>query len=398
MDYKHNSRKRKANPISRAFKRSYTGRAAKPYHSYGGRKIPSTRVTTGTMGYPRRRTALRILRPRPPLSGRSKSGFNTNSGGGGIKRKRRFKSVRKQKISYGTKIDCGLLGNGRQLGNAGAWLPICDNSTGWEASGVVTPSLFLPTSLLEKIRQSLPVQLGATAFNEGVTPGPTAYNNPIKFRILSAKMVTNFQNVGNFGLHYEAYYCKPRQDIGVYYNNIDEIIAAAVAEEGALWNLASQAPTLFNFHKFTQLFKIYKVKKGFIPAGGGEEFVIERNKPININAQDYCDTSSNLGDATVAMMKRALKKCTKFIVYRYKGLVGNDVTTKAQTTVTTGQATVDWTTQHRILAQTIIATLPRNVQLSSTSLSSSAAVFTVPAVGFSFIADDLDAAATYAAS
>lgn len=174
-------------------------------------------------------------------------------------------------------------------------------------------------------------------------------------------------------------------------NSINQLINAGYTQEGGLVGGSSFTTTPFDNHLFCRSFTVYKVKKGYINAGEQCVFSISSKKPKYIDMNDYSYGSSQLGTATYTVRHYALKKCTKFIWYRFRGIIGNDSVTKTQATVTRGASTVNWVTEHRYRIRSLCFPTPYNAVLSSTSLGSATIALPTPAVSFDFVADDTDA-------
>lgn len=310
------------------------------------------------------------------------------------------KSVFNNQKNIGGHLNVACLSTGRPSGVIGEWTISCNANATFDATGVNSPTLLLPTSLIAVLFDMLPIVPSSFAASSGTAPAANQWLQPHKMYIRSAKVKTSWQNVNNYGLTLEAYYCKPRQDLGTVNNTIDQIYAAGWNQESdptggsADWAAPSLASTPFDNHLFCKKFKIYKVKKRFVPAGEGCSFTLTRKKPFIIDINRFAYASNTISTATYIVTQDMLKGISKFILYRFKGIVGNAATTPGQTNVTVGIGTMDYVTEHRYQIQSLVQPMPINTIMASSSNNGVLTLPATPAGGFSFVNDAEDTSAT----
>lgn len=275
---------------------------------------------------------------------------------------------------------------------------MCSGDAGFDATGSASPTLFLFQPMLELLRLSCPATLAANTASNAV-PGAAQYADTSAFVICRAEVKTTWQNVNNFKVYYECYYCRLREDLGTVNNTINQIANAGYTQEGGLMSTVSLGTTPFDNHLFTKTFKVYKVKKGMLEQGQRMQQKISSRKPKYIDINDYSYASSPLGSATYTIRHYGLKKHSKFIWYRFLGELGNNSSGAAAANITFGGPTLNFVTEHRYRVQSLMKPVPYNLILTSSSVTAgNVAILPIPATSFSFMSDDLDAAAVAATS
>lgn len=250
--------------------------------------------------------------------------------------------------------------------------------------------MLLPTSTLAKLFDILPVVSNSFANTLGTAPTAAQYIQPSKMYIRKAWVKTTWQNVCNYGISLEAYYCKPRQNLGTVNNTVDQIYGAGWAQEGSTSTQVTYGTSPFQNHAFVSIFKIYKVKKIFIPAGEGRVLTLSRKKPIIMDYNKFSYASGPTSAQTFVVLYDMLKGISKFILYRFKGIVGNAATDPDYTDVTTGVGIMDFVTEHHYEIQSLLQPLPINTTMASTSANGVLTLPNNPTGGFSFINDAED--------
>lgn len=211
--------------------------------------------------------------------------------------------------------------------------------------------LFMGTPILERLRllQQPVIVENPPTYNS--TPSAGNYEGPDRYIIRSLTVEVNIVNQTSLGVWLELYYCVARRDIPASYSTPQVILTGGLSNQGNTMTATSPGCTPFNSQKWCQLWKIYKVKRIYLPTGASHHYKLTRKRDYVVDLNRYAIKSSYTGAISITQHTNALKGITKCVISRVWGNPDNDSASKALVTI--GSAALDQTVVYTANTATI---------------------------------------------